>query len=247
MSEPEHALARWSRLKREAAAQEKAAEKAKAGTTSDPPSAQTTAAGKRDGEAGAPSGTAGPASTPTFDPSDLPPIDAIGVDTDIRAFLQPGVPATLTRAALRRAWTIDPAIRDFIEIAENQWDFNNPTSIPGFGHLASEDVPDLLARAFGSSNHAPEPIAASYEAAPEQATVNSSPGPKNPGSEQNNADSHAGAANEPEIQVAPRTETSEAEGASAASQHERIKEQSKSELDAPRGGVRRTHGTALPS
>jgi hypothetical protein len=29
----------------------------------------------------------------------------------------------------------DPVIRDFIGIAENQWDFTNPTTIPGFGPL----------------------------------------------------------------------------------------------------------------
>src|SRR5207253_3315872 len=38
-------------------------------------------------------------------------------------------------AALRRAWVSDPVIRDFIGIAENQWDFTNPTTIPGFGPL----------------------------------------------------------------------------------------------------------------
>jgi hypothetical protein len=60
------------------------------------------------------------------------------------------VPAELTRAALRRAWTSDPAIRDFIGIAENQWDFNVPTTIPGFGTLqGNDDISDLLQRAFG--------------------------------------------------------------------------------------------------
>jgi hypothetical protein len=33
----------------------------------------------------------------------------------------------MTVAALRRAWVSDPVIRDFIGIAENQWDFTNPT------------------------------------------------------------------------------------------------------------------------
>ena len=45
------------------------------------------------------------------------------------------MPAELTRAALRRAWVSDPAIRDFIGIAENQWDFNDPEAIPGFVSL----------------------------------------------------------------------------------------------------------------
>lgn len=72
-----------------------------------------------------------------FDPASLPSLEQIAADTDIGAFLQSGVPAELTRAALRRAWASDPAIRDFIGIAENQWDFNDPDGIPGFGLLAT--------------------------------------------------------------------------------------------------------------
>ena len=70
-----------------------------------------------------------------FDPASLPPIQSIVADSDIRLFLQAGVPAELTRAALRSAWTADPAIRDFIGIAESQWDFNDPATIPGFGSI----------------------------------------------------------------------------------------------------------------
>jgi Protein of unknown function (DUF3306) len=71
----------------------------------------------------------------------LPAIDSITATTDIRAFLRPGVPDMLKHAALRQAWTTDPAIRDFIGIAENQWDFNKPQNIPGFGLLEpSENI-----------------------------------------------------------------------------------------------------------
>jgi Protein of unknown function (DUF3306) len=85
-----------------------------------------------------------------FDPASLPSIETITVNTDIRGFLQSRVPAELTRAALRQAWASDPAIRDFIGIAENQWDFNDPDSIPGFGPLLeSDNVPGLLAQALG--------------------------------------------------------------------------------------------------
>ena len=80
-----------------------------------------------------------------FDPASLPPIESIAADTDIIAFLGAGVPAELTRAALRRAWTNDPAVRDFIGIAENQWDFNDPDAIPGFGPLVpTESGVDIL-------------------------------------------------------------------------------------------------------
>ena len=73
--------------------------------------------------------------TPIFDPTGLPSLDSITAGTDISRFLRSGVPAELTVAALRRAWVSDPVIRDFIGIAENQWDFTNPTTIPGFGPL----------------------------------------------------------------------------------------------------------------
>src|SRR5580704_4159008 len=90
-----------------------------------------------------------PANAPEapFDLASLPSIEDIVADTDIIAFLRAGVPVELVRAALRRAWTSDPAIRDFIGIAENQWDFNDPNAIPGFGPLAaSEDGVDILAQ-----------------------------------------------------------------------------------------------------
>jgi Protein of unknown function (DUF3306) len=70
-----------------------------------------------------------------LDPANLPPIESITATSDICAFLAPGVPEELARAALRRAWVTDPAIRSFIGIAENQWDFTKPDSIPGFGSL----------------------------------------------------------------------------------------------------------------
>lgn len=82
-----------------------------------------------------------------IEPVSLPSLESIGADTDVIAFLRAGVPAELTKLALRRAWTSDPAIRDFIGIAENQWDFNNPNGIPGFGQLEpGESGVDVLAQ-----------------------------------------------------------------------------------------------------
>jgi hypothetical protein len=83
---------------------------------------------------------------PEFDPASLPPIDSINALTDVTAFLRAGVPAELTRAALRRVWTADPAIRDFVGLAENAWDFTDPTAMPGFGPLEStEEVRQMIA------------------------------------------------------------------------------------------------------
>jgi hypothetical protein len=82
----------------------------------------------------------------------LPSIDTITAGSDIRAFLRAGVPAELTKAALRRAWTSDPAIRDFIGLAENQWDFTDPSAIPGFGPLGDdEQVSSLVRQALGQA------------------------------------------------------------------------------------------------
>ena len=99
------------------------------------------------------------ADDPAFDPASLPSIEAIDLDTDIRGFLQSQVPVELTRAALRQAWASDPSIRDFIGIAENQWDFNDPEAIPGFGPLPEGyDVSGLLSQALGGRDPLAEAI-----------------------------------------------------------------------------------------
>ncbi|WP_426609705.1 DUF3306 domain-containing protein [Bradyrhizobium sp. McL0616] len=100
-----------------------------------------------DGEQAAEPSVANGETDRPFDLASLPSIETIAAHTDIAAFLQTGVPAELTRAALRRAWATDPAIRDFIGIAENQWDFNDPNAIPGFGPLDPTDkIADLVAQ-----------------------------------------------------------------------------------------------------
>jgi hypothetical protein len=87
-----------------------------------------------------------------FDFATLPPIESIGAQTDISVFLQPGVPDRLRLAALRRAWTVDPAIRDFKGLQENDWNFNDPKSVPGFGELGPEvDVKKMVARILGET------------------------------------------------------------------------------------------------
>jgi hypothetical protein len=145
MTEPENFVLRWSRLKRELE-NERKAEPTESAPSSD---ALETSAGGEDEAAAASPGAGAPASQ-NFDPASLPPIESITAGTDIRSFLRSEVPATLTRAALRRAWVSEPAIRDFIGIAENQWDFTDPTAIPGFGPLReADDMPSLVAQALG--------------------------------------------------------------------------------------------------
>jgi Protein of unknown function (DUF3306) len=86
---------------------------------------------------------------PPFDVAQLPPLDSIGADTDITTFLHRDVPPDLTRAALRRAWTSDPAIRDFVGLVESGWDFNDPAAMAGFGTISAEEVAQLASKLIG--------------------------------------------------------------------------------------------------
>lgn len=148
MSDPETFLSRWSRLKQEAEQTKEPAGDRKPGTGA--PDVDT-----KPEVAKLESARSKNAPEQEFDISTLPPIDSIGVDTDIRSFLQKGVPLELTRAALRRAWTSDPAIRDFIEVAENQWDFATGSNLPGFGNLdLSDDVRRMIAEMFQAPSRA---------------------------------------------------------------------------------------------
>jgi uncharacterized protein DUF3306 len=131
MSTDDSFLARWARRKHAAAANARSQpEREDAGDeTFAEPAAPSLPVGE--GE-------------PFVDTAGLPPIETLGAGSDIRPFMADGVPADLTRAALRRAWSADPAIRDFIGLSENSWDFNDPRGVPGFGALTTEDARRLL-------------------------------------------------------------------------------------------------------
>jgi hypothetical protein len=81
-----------------------------------------------------------------LDLASLPPIESLTSESDLSVFLQSGVPADVVRAALRGAWRLDPKIRDFIGIAESQWDFNDPNAMPGFGPLEAMDKEQAVVR-----------------------------------------------------------------------------------------------------
>jgi hypothetical protein len=177
--------------------------------------------------------------TPPFDPESLPPIESITAGSDIRAFLQKGVPRHLTQAALRRVWTTDPAIRDFIGIAENQWDFTDPTAMPGFGPLApSDDVGKLVAQAMGKLDELTEPASEASPPiersapAPTAALTSRDDGAQTQtvgmpqGMQQGAERSAAVEAQQSEENAAPQQATASAEGLSARN--------------------RRGHGSALP-
>jgi hypothetical protein len=180
MSEPENFLDRWSRRKQQAA-DEPAPVKAEATAAIPPPGAKETA-------------------EPVFDPASLPSLDSITADTDIRAFLKPGVPSALKHAALRRAWSVDPQIRDFIGLVENGWNWNDPVGVPGFGPMPEgEDIGRLLAQAMGTL---PAEPAAAREVTVAQ--VNSTPPQEQPAPKQEFADIDNGSIPHNETVAAPQ-------------------------------------------
>jgi hypothetical protein len=138
MSDPQNFLTRWSRRKREAA---------RSGQAVEPPPEQTKPDEAKEVERQQAQLARTPQPEETPDLSALPSVESIAADTDIRGFLQPGVPEELTRAALRRAWSSDPAIRDFVGLVENGWDFNDPSAAAGFGPLSPGEASRLLAQA----------------------------------------------------------------------------------------------------
>jgi hypothetical protein len=185
MSEPKNFLDRWSRRKQAAdepaPAKLAAKEAAKDVATAPPPKSKD-------------------AVEPVFDPASLPSLDSITADTDIRVFLKPGVPSALKHAALRRAWSADPQIRDFIGLVENGWNWNDPVGVPGFGPMpAGEDIGRLLAQAMGTQP--PEPAAVREVTV---AQVNSAPAQERPAARQNFADIDDGSIPHNEVVAAPQ-------------------------------------------
>jgi len=211
-------LARWSRRKREARAVVDAPPPEQAEAPNSPPPA--TAAHPKDVE---------------VDLSSLPPIESITGATDITAFLRRGIPPELSRAALRRAWAADPAIRDFVGLAENAWDFNDPNAMPGFGPLdySEQQLATLVDTIVGRARSAADSLTT---AAPEQKDVSQSvdSGHKPP-SELRTSEAVAGLSAAEEI-------SSDSPPAVIAVQPE-----SPQSVESDQTSVRRrTHGAALP-
>jgi len=142
MNDPDNFLSRWSRRKQEAGERNEKTEAA-----GNPP-AEPVAESEPGGVASAPEATP----IPRFDVESLPPIESISAGTDISAFMRTGVPEVLKRAALRRAWSSDPAIRDFVGLNENYWDAAGPDGIAGFGDLGPDlDVKRMVSELFGEA------------------------------------------------------------------------------------------------
>jgi hypothetical protein len=138
-------LTRWSRRKRDALETEQA---------ESAPGEPDTHPGEAVPENAAPVEAIKPVTPPepAFDLKSLPPIESITAATDIRPFLAPGVPLEIARAALRRAWSSDPRIRDFVGLADYDWDYHTPGSAAGFGPLEmTDELRQMVARIMGDN------------------------------------------------------------------------------------------------
>ena len=171
MSADESFLARWAHRKHAVATNPRAQPK---------PEDEEDQASAEVASACAPAGE----SESLADPKNLPPIETISAGSDIRPFLAKGVPADLTRAALRRAWSADPAIRDFVGLAENSWDFNAPGGVPGFGALTMEDARRLLTRVTKETEALGPAYPAAERRADDQAPASTGQSQKTTGSDQ---------------------------------------------------------------
>ncbi len=218
-------LARWSRRKR--AADEAAPEAGPAPSESgdDRPSNQVPEPLVRDAV-----GSSEVPAPAEVDVSALPPVESITAETDIRAFLASGVPAQLTRAALRRVWSADPAIRDFVGLAENAWDFTAPDGVPGFGPLlpgdeASRLVVDAL-RPLDEANAGISATPDKFEGKPV-------------GEEERTAASTASDVEQSQLAPTPPSQEDESDNSAAAVQK-------KAAVEERPVRVSRSHGGALP-
>lgn len=158
--EPDDFLSRWSARKRAEAA------------SPEPPAAEPA------------SEPQAPQEPPEADPdllARLPRIEDIGPGTDIRAFLQAGVPRALKNAALRRAWAANPLIANYEDPARDYfWDYNAPGGMLGnSGTISAEDVARMADRIAGGALEAPLAPEADDPAA-EPADVLSQPVPPRP-------------------------------------------------------------------
>ncbi|MFZ5732685.1 MAG: DUF3306 domain-containing protein [Pseudomonadota bacterium] len=144
MSGEDNFLARWSQRKRDAKRAERERDTEAAVVAKD--------AVSDDGKSLPPGEAASDAQDEKpFDLESLPKLDELTSASDIRGYLQKGVPDDLRNAALRKVWALDPVIRDYVSPAlDYAYDWNVPGGVPGNGELApGTDVASMVARVFG--------------------------------------------------------------------------------------------------
>lgn len=144
MSAPDNFLSRWSRRKLEAEKPEKAELDPETPVTPlavDQPTAESPPAIIE---------PVGEGALSEEEIAALPRLEDLTPATDLVPFMRNGVPALLRNAALRRMWSLDPAIRDFAgEARDYSYDWNVPGGVPVSGPLLpGDDAEATLSRMF---------------------------------------------------------------------------------------------------
>ena len=96
----------------------------------------------------------------------LPSLDSLTAQTDLTQFLRAGVPMVMRKAALRRMWSLDTNIRDYVsEAREYAYDWNVVGGVPGNGPLLpTDDIKAMLRDIFdGTPDEKIEPEQESEE------------------------------------------------------------------------------------
>lgn len=146
-------LSRWSRLK-QARREGARAQEAEPPASPEPPAGAAAPPAQALAQAPPPE-----PEEPEFGLASLPPIEALTAESDLSVFLRKGVPEMLRNAALRRVWSLDPTIRDFIGPADYAWDWNVPGGAPGYAATIAHgpDVEALADRILGLVRDPPSP------------------------------------------------------------------------------------------
>jgi hypothetical protein len=247
MSDPENFLSRWSRRKLDA---ERPTDEPPRAEETRPPDAPSAAAPAQESADQVRPGKSekhdqrDEQDAETLDLSTLPSLESITAETDVRVFLQKGVPAELTRAALRRAWVADPSIRDFIEVAENQWDFATGSDLPGFGplELSKDEIRRMVADAFGEPR-VPAELETTAGSKAETLAETSISAPEHPPGPSVRQETTAAGEDQPPPHapsVPPAEDVVQRNEVDIAMQH------SNRESEYERLPIRRPHGRALP-
>jgi hypothetical protein len=217
MNDPDNFLSRWSRRKREA-------EEGKEKKENEGGATEARAEPTPESQADKVTAPADEAPVPEFDATSLPPVESIGAETDITAFMRTDVPETLKHAALRRAWSSDPAIRDFMGLNENFWDAAGPDGIAGFGDLdPGFDVRRMVSELFGETPR--------QDISPESETGRVADSPAVP--VQNRTET---------VEVTPSPPTSE----DVVQRNENAASQTEMSEPSPAKKIARRHGGAMP-
>jgi hypothetical protein len=145
----------------------------------------------------------------------------------------------IARAALRRAWSADPRIRDFVGLADYDWDYHSTGSAGGFGTLEmTDEVRRMVARIVGDIVDTDTPDRTGEPATGTECADESPP----PGAEAKRAAAPGDDVQPPLDLPVDRTGSVivAATTASAALQHVTPHDL------PPRSPIRRGHGRALP-